>query len=171
MKLFKKLTSWTWTAKFVNVIRDGIDWIRDYNLVAETFYGPEFKGVLGHYLKTNFKKDWVGRIYAVVNPNINEDGRLDFNNVIIELDDDNTNSQEYVTNWVYKQMNLISTLFKLENLYDYISCDIEKIDDFDNFLVVFRLTSRKIFVESLKRFFVHTLVYGVIAAIIILFII
>ena len=65
-------------------------------------------------------------------------------------------------------MYTVGTLFKLKNLYSYITMDIEHVGplDQDNYLVIFDIASRQIFVESLKRVIKHTLFYGIIASII-----
>ena len=65
-------------------------------------------------------------------------------------------------------MYTVGTLFKLKNLYSYITMDIEHVGplDQDNYLVIFDIASRQIFVESLKRVIKHALFYGIIASII-----
>jgi len=152
----------------VNMVSDYIYFKKDKKIISDTFYGPAFDLVLKKYLKANFKRDWIGRLYGVVNPNLDENGKYDFNNVIIELDGDNTNNNEYVRNWVYRQMRMISTLFKIERLYDYIDIEFNHVgpENQDNYLVIFDIVSRKISVESCKKFFRHILFDGVIAGII-----
>ena len=93
--------------------------------------------------------------------------RSDFSNVIIELDGENTNSNEYVKNWVYKQMNLIGELFKIEKLYDYIYIDFRHVGppEHDNYLIIFDMSARIDFVDNLKKFAKHSILYIIIAAI------
>ena len=154
MGRFKTFFSKTLLGKFTKYVSDSIQYRKDYNLIQETFYSAAFKKVLDNYLKTDIKKDWIGRLYGVVNPNISN-GKYDFNNVIIEIDGDNTNNNEYVRHWVYKQMQLIAQLFKIEKLYDYIDISFEHVgpQNMDNYLIIFDIVSRKEKVESRKSFF------------------
>ena len=163
MGIFKIFYSKTLLGKFTSYISNSIQYYKDKKLISDTFYSPAFKKVIDNYLKTDLKKDWIGRLYGVVNPNI-KDGRYDFNNVIIEIDGDNTNNNEYVKQWVYKQMNLIGALFKIEKLYDYINIDFNHVgpENLDNYLVVFDIVSRKEKHESGKRFFTHLLILVII---------
>ena len=95
-------------------------------------------------------------------------------NMIFEIDGKNTNNNEYVTTWIYKQLNMISTLFKgsVDKLYNYISFDFKHVGPIngDNYLLVFDITSRKEMVMKLKSFIIHFLIYIIIALIIFLII-
>ena len=158
----------TFIYKFYSVIRDTIYYFRDYRLVSDTLYSDAFKRVIKKYLNLNLKKDWIGRLYGVLNPNIDINGNIDFNNMVFEIDGEFTNNNEGVKTFVYKQMDLIGNLFKIDKLYDYISCNIDRIDKFDNFLVVFDITSRKDMVSAWKKFFIHFLIYAIIAVILLI---
>jgi hypothetical protein len=138
--------------------------LRDYLYVSDTLYSEELKLVLKKYLHINIKKDWIGRLYGIINPNIDINGNFDINNVIIEIDGDNTNSNEYVKHWVYRQLNLISDLFKIEKLYDYISLKFEHVgpENQDNYLLIFDLTARQEFVYDLKKFVKQLFTYIII---------
>ena len=151
MGLIKFLYKNSLLGKTTTYISDSIQYHKDKKLISDTFYGPAFKKVINQYLKTDLKEDWIGRLYGVVNPTIHN-GELDFNNMIVEIDGDNTNNNEYVKHWVYKQMQLISNLFKIEKLYDYIDIDFSHVGpiNMDNYLVVFDIVSRKIKAESGK---------------------
>lgn len=152
MNFIKTIWNHSFLGIFIDTISNHIQYKKDKKFISDTFYGPAFNLVLKQYLKTNFKKDWLGRLYGVVNPNIN-DGKYDFNNVIIEIDGDNTNNNEYVKTWVFKQMRLISNLFKIEKLYDYIDVDFKHVgpEELDNYLIVFDIVSRKLWAQSAKR--------------------
>ena len=166
MGMFKWLYDHSLLGRTVTLIADSIQYRKDKQLISDTFYGPAFKKVLDNYLKTDFQKDWVGRLYGVVNPNI-RDGRYDFNNVIIEIDGDNTNNNEYVRTWVYKQMRLVGQLFKIEKLYDYIDITFEHVgpENMDNYLVIFDIVSRKVRSEALKKFLKHVFMLAILAGI------
>lgn len=156
----------TLTYKLYNYISSYIEYRKAKNLVSETIYGKPFAIVLKKYLHMDVRKDWLGRLYGVINPNINRDGQFDISNTIIELDDDNTNSNEYVKSWIFKQLELIKTLFHIEKLYDYLSIDIKHVGpiNLDNYLVVFDIFTRKLYARAAKSFWIQLFVYGIIGA-------
>ena len=170
MKLLKKLFSYTLLYKmYLNLVLLK-EYIDDYDYVSESLYSEAFSKILEKYLNLKVKKDWIGRIYGVINPNLDINGNVNFANTIIEIDDNNTNSNEYVKNWIYKQMNMVKYVFKLDEsgFFDYIGCDIEHVGpkEYDNYLVVFYIVSQKAMLQNLKRLLKQFSVYVIIAAII-----
>ena len=170
MKLLKKLFSYTLLYKiYLNLVLLK-EYIDDYDYVSESLYSEAFSRILEKYLNLKVKKDWIGRIYGVINPNLDINGNVNFANTIIEIDDNNTNSNEYVKNWIYKQMNMVKYVFKLDEsgFFDYIGCDIEHVGpkEHDNYLVVFYIVSQKAMLQNLKRLLKQFSIYVIIAAII-----
>lgn len=155
-----------------NLIVAIYSYIRDKNMIKNVFYSDDFKLILNTYLNTNFKNDWIGRIYGVVNPNININGQIDFSNTIIELNDDLTNDDLYVHNWIYRQLNLMSNALKIKSsaFFDYIGMSIEKVGpgNQNNYLIIFDIISRLELVNTLKHFLKVLLIYISIIAIILI---
>lgn len=170
MKLLKKLFSHSLLYKIYFNFVLLKEYIEDYDYVSESLYSEAFFKVLEKYLNLRVKKDWIGRLYGIINPNLDINGNMNFSNTIIELDDNNTNSNEYVKNWIYKQMNMIKYVFKLDEsgFFDYIGCDIEHVGpkEHDNYLVVFYIVSQKALLKNLKALLKHFSIYAIIAAII-----
>lgn len=170
MKLLKKLFSYTLLYKiYLNFILLK-EYVDDYDYVSDSLYSEAFYKILEKYLNLKVKKDWIGRIYGIINPNLDINGNINFANTIIEIDDNNTNSNEYVKNWIYKQMTMIKYVFKLDEsgFFDYIGCDIEHVGpkEHDNYLVVFYIVSQKAMLQNLKKLFKQFSIYAIIAAII-----
>lgn len=163
--ILKKIGSNTLTWRLVMLVQSIYRYITDMSYISDTLYSKEFLTVLKRYLRISIKKDWIGRLYGVINPYIDIDGKIDFNNTIIEIDGDNTNSNEYVKNWVYRQFNLIDNLFKINKLYDYINVDIKHVGPLnaDNYLIVIDVVSRKEMTYVLKRVLKQTILYMIIA--------
>lgn len=163
--ILKKIGSNTLTWRLVMLVQSIYRYITDMSYISDTLYSKEFLTVLKQYLRISIKKDWIGRLYGVINPYIDIDGKIDFNNTIIEIDGDNTNSNEYVKNWVYRQFNLIDNLFKINKLYDYINVDINHVGPLnaDNYLIVIDVVSRKEMTYALKRVLKQTILYMIIA--------
>ena len=168
MKLLKKIFFKTLLGKYIDTFYWGIQYMKDYSKISDTLYGEDFRKILNRYLNTNFRKDWIGRLYAIVNPNIDTNGKLNFNNMVIELDDNNTNNDDYVKSFIYRQLLMVSDLFKLEKLYSYITMSMEHVGPLsqDNFLVIFDVASRKEFARLLKHSLIRTIIYAVITLII-----
>lgn len=164
MKILKKLMSKFLLYKIYLFIESIFFYVKDYNLISETLYSPQFKKVIMKYLKCELDKDWLGRLYGVINPNIDINGNLDVTSMIVELDDYNTNNEEQVKNWIYTQMMLISELFKIEKLYSYISLDLKHVGpiNHDNYLIIFDITSRKYMASAFKKMLWHILFYCIL---------
>ena len=170
MKFFRDLFYNTLIGKIIKTIKSLHNYFKDYDYIADTFYSDAFKIVLKEYLNVEIRKDWIGRLYGVINPNINEDGKFDFTKTIIEFDDDNTNNQEYVKHWTHKQLYIIGEVFKIENLYHFINLEFKHVGpkNADNYLLIFDIVSRKEFTKNLKEMLLHASIYVVIAIIVLL---
>lgn len=163
----KNIYNLTLTSKFINLFVDGYYYIKELNYISEVFYSKEFKYILKKYLKIDIEKDWIGRLYGVINPEIDINGKLDYNNVIIELDGENTNNNEYIKAWTYKQMCLIADLFKIHRLYDFINIEFKHVgpETMDNYLLIFDIYSRQKFAKTLKSFLKQSFFYIILICI------
>lgn len=168
MNIFSTFIHWTLSWKIVDTIRSAYYYIRDYYRISKIFYSDDFKTILKKYLNLDIDVDWIGRLYGVINPLIDFNGKFNINNAVIEIDGENTNNNDQVQYWAYKQLRLIGELFKLNNIYDYISMTINKVGPTfaDNYLVVFDITSRKRFARSFRNMLIQMSIYGIIAIIV-----
>ena len=162
-----KLFSLTLTYKFFSFIHALYVYAKDYEKIGDVFYGEAFRTMMKQYLYLNLKKDWIGRLYGVINPNLDINGKFDVNNIVIEINDDQTNNNEYILNFIAKQLKLLDSLFHTNNLYSYISFDLKHIGPAiaDNYLVVFDIASRQIMAQKFKSFMGQLLFYAGIGAI------
>ena len=150
--------------KLIVFFQSVVRYIKDYNRVSDFLYSDNFKEMLKKYLNLEVQKDWIGRLYGIINPNLDIDNKFNVNTMIIELDGENTNNNEQVKAWLFKQLQLIGNLFKINNLYTYIDMTIERVGPVngDNYLVVFDMVSRQQMTKSLKNFLIQAIIYGVI---------
>jgi hypothetical protein len=167
MKFIRKFFGWTLTYKTLAFIEGVYTYIKDYYYISDTLYSDEFKHVIKRYLMINLDKDWIGRLYGVINPNIDIEGKYNFTNTILEIDGENTNNNDYVKHWVYKQMDLINQLFNIEKLYDYIDIEFKHVGPqyADNYLIIIDVLSRKYMSQTFKSMFKTMCIYAIIAAI------
>lgn len=150
------------------------NYIYDYSYVSDIIYTKDFKDILKRYLFVEFKKDWIGRLYAVVNPTLDINGKYDVNASIIEIDGNNTNNNAYVETWLYKQLSVVSDVFHMQysGLFDAIGAEVKHVGpkEHDNYLIVFDLVNRKETAIYFKSMIKQLFLYCVIALIIFLFI-
>lgn len=168
-RVFFKLLKYTLIYKICKTIKSFYSYIKDKSYVDDIFYSDNFLYILKEYLNVEFSKDWIGRLYGVINPNLDINGNVNFNNTIIEIDDDNTNNNKYVKHWVFKQLNLVRSVFKLENshFFDYIGAEFRHVGPInqDNYLIIFDIVSRKVFSSNFKKMFSQLIIYIIIGLI------
>ena len=172
MKLIRKFTNWTLVSSLIRAIYWTFCYIKDWRLVEESLHGDGFRSLLKHYLKMDPRIDWLGRVYGVVNPAINEKGEFDYNGMVFELNGVNTNNQTWVENWLYKQMILVNNIFDVQKtgFFDIIDANVKHVgpENADNYLIVFDIASRKEMVRRWKRVILQSIGYAVVAGIILL---
>ena len=173
MKFLRKFFSWTLIYKTLQLIESIYIYLKDYYYVSDTFYSEEFKRVINKYLYIDLNKDWIGRLYGIINPNIGPNGKYDFSNVIFEIDGDNTNNDDFVKNIIYGKLDLIDRQFHINKLYEYITIDLKHVGPkvADNYLVVFDIISRKYMGQCFKKWFMQTIIYAIICIIALLILI
>lgn len=168
MGLFKFLWNHSFLNAFINTIRYRHILNKDHKNYDKIIYGGMFATIVKKYLHVDLSIDWIGRLYGVINPNLDINGKFDPSTMIIEVDGDNTNNNEYVHSWIYKQLNLVSNVFNLAELYDAINIDIEHVGPVnqDNYLIVFDFANRVELAYWRKKMFWHILILAIIAAIV-----
>ena len=172
MKLIRKFTNWTLVSSLIRAIYWTFCYIKDWRLVEESLHGDGFRSLLKHYLKMDSRIDWLGRVYGVVNPAINEKGEFDYNGMVFELNGVNTNNQTWVENWLYKQMILVNNIFDVQKtgFFDIIDANVKHVgpENADNYLIVFDIASRKEMVRRWKRVLLQGIGYAAVVGIVLL---
>lgn len=161
----KKLYTWTLIYNFCQFIYWTVKHLTSTKL-GEALHGEAFRRLLVSYLKMNPKVDFLGRVYGVVNPSVNSDGKFDWGSVIFEIDGINSNNYSYVENWIYKQLMSVEAVFGLDNskFFDLITMDVSHVGpaNADNYLIVFDTVPRRMMAKSFKRTFIQGLIYCII---------
>lgn len=165
-RIFSKLFCWTLTSALYNAVYWTCCYIKDWYTVEQSLHGEGFKALLKSYLKLDARVDWLGRVYGVTNPAINEKGEFDYNSMIFELDGVRTNNQKWVENWLYKQMLLVDNVFDVHKtgFFDVIDAKVEHVGppNADNYLIVFDIASRKEMSRWWKKAAAHAVLYAVL---------
>lgn len=116
---------------------------------------PKFSQLFG----TEFRIDWVGRLYTVINPNIVDD-KLDLNTQFFEYGENGLSNTLYVEKWVMVKLNAIQDFIMANNLFDVLTYEIKRLDDYDNYLFVIKPIT---FDDCAKWTKVFAIVYSILA--------
>lgn len=122
MILYKFITNFLLNIKYTKIIK-------------KVYKDDDILNKLSQLFGTEFRMDWVGRIYTVINPNI-VDNKFDVNTQIFEYGENGLSNEIYVERYIMFKLNLIKDFVIANNLFDILTYRIEKIDDYDNYLFV-----------------------------------
>lgn len=124
---------------------------------------------LSALFKVQFRMDWVGRIYAVFNPHIQE-GVFNPNNQIYEYTEQGLMNDAYVEAYILNQLNIAKQFIRANNLFDLLTYRLEKIDENDNYLFIMEPITWDDCKNYSKRFAILLAILGIIGGISLYFI-
>lgn len=107
---------------------------------------------------TSFKKDWIGRIYTVINPYLIE-GKFDYNRQIFEYNENGLDNTAYIESHIMMKLNIAKQFIRANNLFDLLSYRIKQIDENDNYLFIIQPITTYEFIKWSKIF---VIIYGAI---------
>jgi hypothetical protein len=145
--------------------RDIIEYFKIKRIVDAVIKEEDLLNNFSHLFSTenyevNFKTDWISRIYAVVNPIVQ-----DPQSRIFEYDEKGTNLNSFVSKWVIEHMIAADTFVKNHELFDILVYDCKQIDDNYNFLITLTPITWFDLQKSLKRVFCIELPIAIVVAI------
>lgn len=138
--------------------------IKYTNLLSKVYKEENLLNNLSQLFGSNFKKDWIGRVYTVINPNI-FDGKFDNTTQIFEYNQNGLDNNIYIEQWIMNRFNIISQFIQTNNLFDLLTYKIEKIDDYDNYLLVLEPITLRDCIKYSKYFcilFIVLMIIGII---------
>lgn len=124
---------------------------------------------LSGMFKVRFRKDWVGRIYAVFNPHIQE-GVFNPNNQIYEYTDKGLVNDAYVEAYILNQLTIAKQFIKANNLFDLLTYRLEKLDENDNYLFIMEPITWSDCKKYTKWFLILLTSLGILSGILLFFI-
>ncbi|MDE7347999.1 MAG: hypothetical protein K2N48_14810 [Muribaculaceae bacterium] len=108
---------------------------RKYQKILNKVYEEdEIIAKLSFALGSQFRRDWIGRLYTVINPAI-KDGKYDYTQVY-EYAQEGYDTTEHAQQWIVERLSAIQTVIQTNNLFDVLSFTIKKLDDEGNYLFV-----------------------------------
>ena len=151
-------------------IKDTINFIKYKHIIKDVLKEEDLLNNLSNVFSSKnhtvkFRTDWIGRIYAVVNPTV-----LDPEERIFEYDNNGTNVDSFVRKWVIEHMIAADNFVKNHGLFDILVYNIEQLDENYNYLITLTNIAWFDFWKSLKRTLCITgaLLIALIVALIIL---
>ena len=151
-------------------IKDTINFIKYKRVIKDVLKEEDLLNNLSKVFSSKnhtvkFRTDWIGRIYAVVNPTV-----LDPEERIFEYDNNGTNVDSFVRKWVIEHMIAADNFVKNHGLFDILVYNIEQLDENYNYLITLTNIAWFDFWKSLKRtlYITGALLIALIVALIIL---
>ncbi len=122
--------------KFISNLNKNIKYQRILNQAYEQ---DQIIAKLSTMIGAQFYKDWIGRLYAVVNPAI-KDGKFD-QSQIFEYTEQGYDTTEHMQQWIVERLTMMEGFIQTNNLFDVLSYKLEKLDDNGNYLfIIFPVT-------------------------------
>lgn len=109
--------------------------IKYSKILNKVYQAEDIQNKLSQLFKSNFRKDWIGRLYTVINPNLLGDD-FDVNTVIYEYGENGLNNNAFVERWIMQRLNIAQSFIQTNNLFDLLTYKIEKLDEYDNYLFI-----------------------------------
>lgn len=151
-------------------IKDTINFIRYKHIIKNVLKEEDLLNNLSKVFSSKnhnvkFRTDWIGRIYAVVNPTV-----LDPEERIFEYDENGTNVDSFVRKWVIEHMIAADNFVKNHGLFDILVYNIEQLDENYNYLITLTNIAWFDFWKSFKRtlYITGALLVALIVALIII---
>ena len=110
--------------------------IKYTRLIKKAYKEEDLLNKLSQLFNAKFKIDWIGRAYAVLNPNLDENGKYSPNEQIFEYGEDGLNNEKMIEQWVMERMFVVQQFIRVNNLFEVLSYSIKKLDKYDNYLFI-----------------------------------
>jgi hypothetical protein len=146
---------------FYKFIKNLILNIKYTKLLKQIYKDEKLLEKFSQLFSTEFRLDWVGRIYTVINPNILKD-KFDVNTQIFEYGENGFTNEPYIEKYIMTKFNLVKDFIMANNLFDLLTYEIKRLDEYDNYLFVIKPIT---FDECKKWTKIFGIVYGILAVI------
>ena len=140
--------------------------LKYHNVIKAAYKAESFIAKLTQMFGVQFKKDWIGRLYAVINPNIS----TPLNDQVFEYNERGLDNKTYIEKWIMDRMNVLNEFILSHNLFDVLTYNIKKLDNYDNYLFVIQPITLKDCLKWSKKFFILLFTLLLIFGIILIFI-
>lgn len=133
-----------------NFIKYFIQYIRCKRMLESIYVNENIIYNLSELYGVNFKKDWIGRLYAIINPLVN----IDPNDRIFENTEEGYSLHAFVEKWLLERLSIASNFIMDKSLFELATYHIEQVDDDYNYLFTIEPIAWYDFNKWLKRFLI-----------------
>ena len=137
---------------YINIMKNIINFIRYNRILKQVYANENFVENISRQMGVQFSVDRLNRVYAVINPHIqnikNNDGS---SSMIYQYNTDNTMTNDlHIQKWIMEQLNISSMFIRETNMFELMTYELKKLDDDQNYLIVFENLYTKGFLKELK---------------------
>lgn len=143
-------------------IRAFIENRRYQKILDKAYQDEELIAKLSTIFGVQFRRDWVGRLYAVINPAI-KDGQFD-QTQIFEYSAGGYDTTEHAKQWVVERMIMVENFIQTNNLFDVLTYDVQSLDENGNYLLIILPITLPDVLNNIKGACWETLIFGGIIA-------
>lgn len=142
---------------FYNFLKNLVLNIKYTRILKKIYKDEDLLNKFSQLFGVEFRIDWVGRVYTIINPNITNE-KLNINTQIFEYGEDGFTNRPYVEKYIMTRLNLIRDFIMANNMFDLLTYEIKRLDDYDNYLFVIKPIT---FDDCMKWTKVFAIVYSV----------
>lgn len=142
------------------LIRGIIENNRYQKILDAAYEQDQLIAKLSHTFGVQFRRDWVGRLYAVVNPAI-KDGKFD-NTQIFEYAQGGYDTTEHAKQWIVERTVMMENFIQTNNLFDALVFDVKRLDNNGNYLFMLMPVTLPQTLQNIKGS-IYELIFGSVA--------
>ena len=146
---------------FYNFLKNLVLNIKYTRILKKIYRDEDLLNKFSQLFGVEFRIDWVGRVYTIINPNITNE-KLNINTQIFEYGEDGLTNRPYVEKYIMTRLNLIRDFIMANNMFDLLTYEIKRLDDYDNYLFVIKPIT---FDDCMKWTKIFAIVYSIIVII------
>ena len=132
-------------------------------ILKEVYKNENLLENLSKLFGTNFRIDWIGRIYTVINPNLTPDGKYDANAQIYEYGEDGFRNDVYIERQIMHKLNIAKQYINTNGLFEIMTYKINKLDEWGNYLFIIQPISLLELLKKTKHLLILLLSLAVVA--------
>lgn len=133
-----------------NFIRELIYYIQCRRIIEHIYKDENIVKNLSDLFGIKFRKDWIGRLYAIYNPVVNADP----NDIIFDSNPKGYAPKTFVEKQLLEKIYVADGFIKDKTLFELLTYHIDQIDDDYNFLFTFTPIAWFDFWKWTKRFII-----------------
>lgn len=136
----------------IKFLKSFFQWRRLLKILRKVYKDENIVKNLSELTGVEFRQDWVGRIYTVVNPNVQDLTGADGQGTLVYefTVDGRLSDKMYIEKWIMDKLNIAHQFIQANNLFELLTYSIDPIDEYGNYLLVLEPLGFKDVKKNLK---------------------